>query len=164
VKNASRSRQYIHEPKQGHFPLWLARFLEKTAPATLLKPVNLVLSGRNILSLEVSRHNLDGCLLNSVKIVPALDMSVSRDILLQSAGCAAFSAIVAFPELVPQTTTLESQWDGIYALLVVGGLVLVALSSSDAERFDRRKPADFVRLGDVKRKGFRAIAYQKVAG
>jgi hypothetical protein len=159
-KCAPLSTLLVHEPKQGHFPLWFARFLEKTASSTPRKPVNVVLSGRNILSLEVSRQNLTGTLFNSVRMVPALDMSVSGAALLE--GGAAFSAVVAFPEQVPQTATLEAQWGGLRALLVDGGLALVALSSSDAERFDRRRPSDFARLGDVKRKGFRAIAYQKV--
>jgi hypothetical protein len=44
----------IHEPSQGHFPVWLLKYLEQKHPGFL--PYSLGLSGRNILALEASRH------------------------------------------------------------------------------------------------------------
>jgi hypothetical protein len=38
--------------------------------------------------------------------------------------------------------------------------LVIAFPSVEAERFDRKKPKDFTRLLDIKRKGFRALAYQ----
>ncbi|MDR1400299.1 MAG: methyltransferase [Treponema sp.] len=141
----------IHEPHQGHFPVWLVRFEQwSTADAP-----RITLSGRNVLALEVSRHNLSPF---AVDLVPALDISPQ---IVSSDGCSGFSAIIAFPELVPRADTLAALWEGIAALLVPDGLALITLDSSGAERFDRRKPKQFRRVDDLKRKGFRTLAYQR---
>jgi 16S rRNA G1207 methylase RsmC len=140
----------IHEPNQGHFPAWLARFAQWSTGNT----PQITLSGRNVLALEASRHNLKPF---TVNLVPALD------ILLRIAppdGHSGFSGIAAFPEPVPCTDTSAVLWEAIARLLAPNGLALIALSSSGAERFDRRKPKQFRRVGDLKRKGFRALAYQ----
>ncbi|MDR0290374.1 MAG: hypothetical protein LBI06_05505, partial [Treponema sp.] len=44
--------------------------------------------------------------------------------------------------------------------LCENGIFLAAFGSSDAERFDRKKPAGFSRMGSIKRNGFRALAYR----
>jgi hypothetical protein len=149
LKRPGFSSLLIHEPSQGHFPAWLVRF-EQWSVANAPR---IMLSGRNVLALEASRHNLSPF---AVDVVLALDTSLR----IVAAGRSGFSAIIAFPELVPRTDTLEALWEGITALLAADGLALIALGSSGAERFDRCKPKQFRRVGDIKRKGFRALAYQ----
>jgi len=154
----------VHEPGQGFFTNWLLAFLREGT-----KPMQkLVLSGRNILSLEAARHNCqDGA---NASIVPAADFQLGREALLEAGG-GQFAFIAAFPELLPQssmsksakashnTDQLSSIWSSLPPLLAAGGLFLAAFSSSDAERFDRKKPPGFTRLGSVKRNGFCALAY-----
>ena len=156
----------VHEPDQGFFPCWLLAFVEKP-------PV--VLSGRNILALEASRHNVTQNVRQNVlqngstttAVVPAADLSLGETALRQAAGGRPYGCIAAFPELLPQsslpkgTDQLGAIWDAIPPLLADGGVFLVTFSSSDAERFDRKKPAGFTRLGSVKRNGFRALAYRR---
>jgi hypothetical protein len=142
----------IHEPDQGHFPVWLLRYLEN---AGRRNPGQVVLSGRNILALLAARHNLNG----AAQVVPAVDILFSRDALLAAAG-KPYGAVFLFPELVPQTSRITAYWEGLGALLrETGGIAVIALPSSEAERFDRTKPRGFVRLGDHKRHGFRALGY-----
>jgi hypothetical protein len=141
----------VHEPDQGHFPAWLLNHL-----GAAHAPAQTILSGRNILALEAARHNLGG----AAKIVPAVDILLSRDELLAAAGTA-YGAAFIFPDPVPQTSRVNACWEGLEALLETGGIALIALPSSEAERFDRAKPRSFTRLGDHKRHGFRALAYER---
>ncbi|GHT82813.1 hypothetical protein FACS1894137_02440 [Spirochaetia bacterium] len=144
----------VHEPDQGHFPVWLLRYLERAFPGTV--PDRLVLSGRNMLALLAARHNLGGAAVT----VPAVDILLSRDALLAASG-RPYGAVFLFPDPVPRTSRLGAYWDGLEALLEPGGIAVTALSSSEAERFDREKPRSFLRLGDHKRHGFRALGYEK---
>jgi hypothetical protein len=150
----------IHEPDQGHFPAW---FVRRFPPDTGRR---FVLSGRNILSLEASRRNLEraadsGAVL--VKTVSAVDIAISRDDLALSEG-GGYGLAALFPELVPGTGRIAAYWEGLAALLAENGIAIIALNASDAEKFDRGKnagPARFARLGDFRRGGFRALAYTK---
>jgi hypothetical protein len=150
----------IHEPGQGHFPVWLLKYLGTEAAGPL------VLSGRNILALEASRHNLPEAV---TRLVPAVDLASRREALLAAAlspggnheaGKGAYGFIAAFPEPAPRTGRLDAYWEGLAGLLNPGGIALIALPSSEAERFDRKKRKQFIRLGDLKRNGFRALAYR----
>jgi SAM-dependent methyltransferase len=147
----------VHEPDQGFFPCWLLAFVGKP-------PV--VLSGRNILALEAARYNVIQSD-DTTAVVPAADLRLSENALLQAAGGRPFGCIAAFPELLPQsslpkgTDQLGAIWDAVPPLLAEGGIFLITFSSSDAERFDRKKAAGFTRLGSVKRNGFRALAYRR---
>jgi SAM-dependent methyltransferase len=143
----------IHEPDQGHFPAWFLKHLKKT---TGRSPPRVVLSGRNILALEAARHNTQ----TIAAAVPAVDILLAADALSAAAGepC---GAVFLFPDLIPRTSRIAAYWEGLGALLESGGIALAALPSSEAERFDRAKPRGFVRLGDYKRHGFRALGYQK---
>jgi SAM-dependent methyltransferase len=154
----------VHEPGQGFFTNWLLEFLREGT--NLMQ--KLILSGRNILSLEAARHN--ACSINgaAVSAVPAVDLQLGKDSLLEAGG-GQFAFISAFPELLPQTKAakasggtdqLSAIWNSLPPLLAEGGLFLAAFSSSDAERFDRKKPTGFTRLGSVKRNGFCALAYK----
>jgi hypothetical protein len=127
-----------------------------------------VLSGRNILALEAARHNTG----NTAITVPAVDIQLaadalqtatgeSADTLYGAANGAAYGAVFLFPDLTPRTSRIGSYWEGLGALLATGGAALAALPSSEAERFDKAKPRGFVRLGDYKRRGFRALGYRK---
>jgi hypothetical protein len=124
-----------------------------------------VLSGRNILSLEASRRNLEkaadsGAAL--IKTVSAVDIAISRDELALPGG--GYGLIVLFPDLVPGTDRIAAYWEGLAALLAENGIAITALNASAAEKFDRAKnagPARFTRLGDFRRNGFRALAYLK---
>jgi hypothetical protein len=143
----------VHEPDQGHFPVWLLKYLECNFQHGFQR---VVLSGRNILALEASRHNLGG----EVRMIPAVDIALSRDALLAAADMP-YGAVFLFPDLVPGTSRIDAYWEGLEALLEPGGIAVTALPSAQAERFDREKPGAFVRLGDHKRHGFRALGYKK---
>jgi hypothetical protein len=151
---AARSQPIlVHEPDQGHFPAWFLQHLEKTERGA---PGRLVLSGRNILALEAARHNTH----NTATLVPAVDIQLAQDALLTAAG-QPYGAAFLFLDLPPRTSRIGAYWEGLDALLAAGGFALAALPSSDAERFDRAKPRGFVRLGDHKRRGFRALGFRK---
>jgi len=98
--------------------------------------------------------------------VPAVDLRLGGPALLDAAGGNRYAGVFAFPELLPQsslpkgTDQLATLWDSLAPLLSVGGVFLATFGSSDAERFDRKKPAGFTRLGNLKRDGFRALAYR----
>jgi hypothetical protein len=163
----------IHEPGQGHFPVWFLTYLGEEAARR--RP--LVFSGRNILALEASRHNAAALIPDAlspdkgIRLVPAVDLASHREALAAAAGIpdggsgtgqGAYGFIAAFPETVPRTERFDAYWDGLEGLLKPGGIVLIALPSSEAERFDRKKRRDFIRLGDLKRNGFRALAYRQL--
>jgi SAM-dependent methyltransferase len=152
----------VHEPGQGFFTNWLLEFLRAA------NRQKLVLSGRNILSLEAARHNCQNSV--NVNAISAVDLQLGKKALLEAGG-GQFAFIAAFPELLPQNSMsktakqdmdqLTAIWNSLPPLLAEGGLFLAAFSSSDAERFDRKKPTGFTRLGSVKRNGFCAAAYKK---
>jgi hypothetical protein len=160
----------VHEPGQGFFPLWLLKYMEEAGAREPAFGPSLVLSGRNILALEAARHNAagppdsktggKGAPVCGAEILAAPDLRAVKG---------PFSFIAAFPgiaSLNPSRTSGEKDqygllWEDLSRLLVPGGTALVAFASTDAERLDRKKPADFNRLGNVRREGFRAIAYNK---
>ncbi|MDR2053998.1 MAG: methyltransferase [Treponema sp.] len=153
----------IHEPDQGHFPAWFARRFPLDTGCCF------VLSGRNILSLEASRRNLEkaaGGRAAPIKTVCAVDIAISRaDLALPGGG--GYGLAVLFPELVPGTGRIAAYWEGLAALLAENGIVIAALNAFAAEKFDRGKnagPARFTRLGDFRRGGFRALAYLRNTG
>jgi len=162
----------VHEPEQGFFLCWLLAFLrDEVRP-----PV--VLSGRNILALEASRYNVRQNVLQNVlqngdttiAVVPVADLALGETALREAAGDLPYGCIAAFPELLPQSSLpkgvdqLGAIWDAIPPLLAQGGVFLVTFNSSDAQRFDRKKPTGFTRMGSVKRNGFRALAYRRSNG
>jgi hypothetical protein len=138
----------VYEPGQGHFPVWFAARLHRDAEYTL--------AGRNVLALEASRFNLRQS--PQVKTFSIVDLETHRDALIREKG---YDFIAAFPSAVPQTDRLTAHWDGLEALLASEGVALLGFPSAEAERFDRKKPKGFTRLGDAKKNGFRALAYRK---
>ena len=156
----------VHEPGQGFFPCYLLEFLRGGVPQQ-----RLVLSGRNILALEAARHNIESRHNAGTAalplVVPAADLNLGRENLLRAAAGRQYTCIAAFPEMLPQSALpkagkgqLSALWDALPPLLAEGGIFIVALTSSEAERFDRVKPAGFTRLGSIRRDGFRALAYK----
>jgi hypothetical protein len=155
IAHCSTKALLVHEPDQGHFPVWFLRYLERRGRG---RPGQVVLSGRNILALLAAKHNL-----GNATVVPAVDILFNREALL-AASEKPYGAVFLFPGQV--TRRLDAYWEGLGALLrETGGLAVIALPSSEAERFDRGKPRGFVRLGahkgDHKRHGFRAMGYEK---
>jgi hypothetical protein len=163
----------FHEPGQGWFPAWF-RVLQEAAGTgeNFDRPPLRVLSGRNILALEAARRNVqaagNGKTSPEILLLPAADLSHCGDIARKAAGAEAaeesagpFGFIAAFPEAVPRVDGSSLCWEGFTGLLAAGGIALASLPSPEAERLDRKKPSLFTRLGDLRRKGFRALAYRK---
>ena len=151
----------IHDAGQGHFALWLSHYL-----ASVQCQYRWVLSGRNILALAAARAALAAALYKLTPDSPGIAPSVIpvADIFLENDRLGAavkdrngFSLITFFPET---TADAGSAWEGLKGLSAPGGIAIVGMSSAEAERFDRKKPPLWRRMGDIKRKGFRAIAYE----
>ena len=160
----------IHDEGQGHFGLWLAHYLKVAAPGTACASYNSggscasnrsveyrqVLSGRNILALGAAKAALSHAGISSA-IFPSVELYPEWKHLSANAG--GFALIAFFPEAVPECDRREADWKALPALAAPGGLVIAGMSSMEADRFDRKKPPAFSRLGDIRRKGFRAMAY-----
>lgn len=167
----------FHEPGQGWFPAWFRAALKEQGGGKICGgPVpRWVLSGRNILALEAARRNVRAAVpagtdpaAPELFIVPAVDLSLQRDKLREAPGrpgagesAGGFGFIAAFPEPVPLVDRNAACWEAFAALLEPGGIVLASLPSPEAERLDRKKPSPFTRLGELRRNGFRALAYQR---
>jgi SAM-dependent methyltransferase len=160
----SDSPLLIHESGQGFFPCFLLEFIKRecSLPHLSRQVSQLVLSGRNILALEAARHNY-----GEAGLIPTVDLRLGANSLREATHHSGrYSFIAAFPELLPQSSLpkgadqLASLWEALPPLLTVGSTFIAAFGSTDAERFDRKKPSGFTRLGDIKRKGFRALAYR----
>jgi hypothetical protein len=147
------SRALVFEPGQGHFPVWLAES-GRLAPGAAL-----ALSGRNVLALAAAAANYRACRPSGALV--AMRPSVDFDCLdpadpVLSGG---FDLIAAFPEETPRVE--PALWPRAAELLAPGGLLLVGVSAGTAERLDRSKPGGLIRSGDLKRTGFRALAYRR---
>jgi hypothetical protein len=172
----------IHEGGQGHFPLWFLEFLKRGGR---IVPGVLVLHGRNILALWAARSNIVEAAggTTELRLAPGVDLGLDRAALAArlagespagagsatNTGSAADTAdadaarqrcafIAAFPEFVPGTNPYGRLWEGLAGLLLPGGLALIALPAVEMDRLLKRRPPGFTRLGDLKRRGFRALA------
>jgi len=169
----------IHEPGQGFFPCQLHALLRGRMPSRVTASAlpRVVLSGRNILTLEAARDNYGRYADSPCVTVPAADLQTAATALRAAAESFAdsrggighegrYRLIIAFPELLPQSVLpkgvdqLASLWESIHPLLCPGGVCIAGFGSTDAERFDRKKPAGFTRLGSIKRDGCRCLAYR----
>jgi hypothetical protein len=170
----------IHEGGQGHFPLWLLLFLEQNRAAA---PELLLLHGRNILALEAAQDNIVNAGIPAtpkLRVVPGVDLALDRDRLSTSLGAGASHAadggdaggrepgkpagahfIAAFPGIVPGTMPYGRIWEGLRGLLLPGGIAIISLPAAEADRLIKQKPSGFARLGDLKRRGFRALAFRR---
>ena len=146
----------VFEPEQGFFPCWLLKYLKGVKL--------LVLSGRNILALEASKHNVlqkDETKELPVHFIPAVDLSLGCEALLSVTNGRKFDIIAAFPQKLHKKDDFSTIWDALPSLLADKGILLAAFSSTDALRFHQKKPSGFTSLGSVKKNGFRALAYLK---
>jgi hypothetical protein len=155
----------VHEGGQGHFPLWFLLFLEQNRAAP---PELLLLHGRNILALEAARSNIAAAPLAAqplVLTVPGVDLGLDRGTLARAPPARGFGFIAAFPQIVPQTDPYAGIWEALDSLLTPGGAALLSLPATQASRLasrlDKQKPPGFTRLGDLKRRGFRALLLKR---
>ena len=162
----------IHEGGQGHFPLWFLEFLKRGGAEA---PRALALHGRNILALWASHsniaragHSVTAGGRTEIRISPGVDLWLDREALSKQippdSGDTAgqgYGFIAAFPESVPGTRPYDRIWAALGRLLLPGGLSLIALPAAEADRLIKRKPPGFTRLGDLKRRGFRALACRR---
>ena len=176
VHNKAAARMLVHEPDQGFFHCWLLELLCREFPCKALP--SLVLSGRNILALEAARHNTGYVTGHknarpeiSIELIPAAGLWPVYENLQKAANNGPphqYDFIAAFPEFIQQSLLpkkidpYSAFWEPLPKLLTAGGAFICAFSSVNAERFDRVKPAGFKRLGDIKRKGFRALGYVRI--
>ena len=136
----------IHDAGQGHFALWLAHYLDaagRSVADTSVADFRWVLSGRNVVALASARSALNAAFPGiKAALLPATGIFPDRGF-----------ALTAFFHASPFLREM-----GFSAL--PGSIVIAGMTSAEAERFDRKKPEGLHRLGDIKRKGFRAMAYQ----
>jgi len=174
ANDTGNNAMLVYDAGQGHFPLWLVHYLTKSKAA--VPPI--VLSGRNILALAAARAALTDArsalaaagatlALASPVIIPSADIFLDRERLGEAANVqgmksgSGFDFIAYFPEIVPETNRDQAAWEGLTLLAQPGCIVISGMNSAEAERFDRKKPPEWNRLGDIKRKGFRALAYSR---
>ncbi|MDR1446361.1 MAG: methyltransferase [Treponema sp.] len=145
------ANRLFHETEQGCYPLWFYKTLgpEKTQNG------KAILSGRNILALKAAEYNLENTV-NTV-LIPTADLDSAKGALL---GEGPYSFIAALPESMPRES-IPSHWEALTVLLQAQGVFLTSLPSFLAEQFDRAKIPGFTRLGNLRSKGFRALAYRK---
>jgi len=156
LHNTDQKTILFFEIDQGHFPLWFRTYLNQNYPDIDIKPV---IAGRNILALEAAKQNL---LPESIpELVPVIDPELSSAELL-SAGGGAYPLMFLFPEAVPKTDRWSAYWVGLEKLMAKNSIFFIGLPSTEADRFDRIKQRGFQRLGDIKRQGYRVLAYQKL--
>jgi hypothetical protein len=146
---------FFYEPDQGHFPVWLMGFF-RTRGTDAECPV---LAGRNIIALEASRRNLERAAGLRTELRSVIELPGSTEELLAPLAGRRYRLIAAFAGPSGKTG-IPPYWEALSELLETGGVVLAAFSASRAEALDRKKPAVFTRLGDIKRGGFRALAYR----
>ncbi len=149
------ARLLVHEPEQGHFPAFIAAAARKAGK----EPPETLVCGRNALALEASVENAAAAGART-ESAPAADLGLCAPAL--EAGFGRFDLVASFPDVVPRTDRFADWWEGAAHLTADGGRFLVALSSTDAARFDKLKTAAFARAGDLKRDGFRAMAYRRL--
>jgi SAM-dependent methyltransferase len=150
----------IHEGGQGHFPLWLLLFLERKGLAV---PETLLLHGRNILALEAARGNIIESALTvkpALLVTPGVGLDRESPAALMGPIAPGAGFIAAFPRILARTEPYAALWEALRTLLLPGAVALFSLPATQADRLDRRKPGGFTRLGDLKRHGFRALAYR----
>jgi SAM-dependent methyltransferase len=133
---------------QGHFPVWLTESARRGA-------LSFLLSGRNVISLLAAEHNLRQAA-HSLRQTGNANVELRPAVFPAAAG-GAYGTAVIFPGGAASPEALAAFW----ALpgLASGGLLIAAMGSSAAERFDRLKPPGFTRLGRVKRGGFTGLGY-----
>jgi hypothetical protein len=143
-------RVLIWEDEQGHFACWAAA----SQPA-------YTMAGRNVVNLMAAGSNLRVGTSPSpteMKILPCADLSQDAAEIGENGP---FDFIAAFPGNIAAHGNVAF-WEGLTALAAPNAVIIVSLPSVIGERFDKFKPKRFTRLGELKRDGFRAMAYRSV--
>ena len=151
IPEKTRHSLLIHDAGQGHFGLWLAQYLEAGE-------YHWVLSGRNVLALAAARAALTTTRATMTTIIPAVGLGLEQ---LNIREANRYDFISFFPATSTEANLAESVWQATEELMASGGILIAGMSSMEAERFGRKKTQSFVRLADIKRAGFRALAWQK---
>ena len=174
-KPAADSSMLIHDEGQGHFALWLKAYLGVTKPALQqdAHTFRWILSGRNILALSAARVALEAANTEinaavSVEAIPVVDIFLDRERLAAAArSSGGYSLIACFTDKVTDRTNTGTAgravtlWEGLHYLAAPGCIAIIGTTSAEADHFDKKKPPEWRRLGDIKRKGFRALMYRK---
>lgn len=156
LTNTIPSSVLFFECSQGHFPLWFITWLDQTCPGIAIKTL---IAGRNVLALEAAKQNMPSD--NPPEIVGAIDPKLSAMEIL-NAGKGPFTLLFLFPNVVPKTNRWNAYWSGLDTLMAKESIAVIGLTATEGERFDKSKAKGFQRLGEIKRQGYRVLAYQKL--
>ena len=140
----------VHDAGQGHFALWLHGYLQAALP--------MLLAGRNILALSAARAALSAAG-RACDFLTITDLSLEKERLsFYSNG---FALICLFPDFIPGCRREAEMWEALAFLTAPGAFVIASMKSKDAPDFERKKKLSFVKLGEIKRDGFKALIFQK---
>jgi 16S rRNA G1207 methylase RsmC len=135
-------RVLVLNPGSGRLPCFIR--------ASVRSQVDLC--ARDALSLAASRRNLELNWPGDAAGEPAAgSLTVTFPEALPGK---AYDLILEYADLTPKVDNLELMWSTAAGLLKSGAVYAVVLPSTAFERFERRKPAGFMRLRDKKRKGW----------
>jgi 16S rRNA G1207 methylase RsmC len=155
IFSSSSIKIFTHESGQGYLPIWLGKYFKNLVDG------KIILSGRNIISLKASHYNCEKNNLPS-EIFPSIDVGYNHHQIENLFGDDKTPRlIIAFPESIPTIDRFAAMWEGLHALLRSGDIALIGFSSTEANNFDKIKPKGFSRMQEIKRDGFRVMAYQR---
>jgi 16S rRNA G1207 methylase RsmC len=140
---------------QGHLPIWLGNYFSNLVDG------KIILSGRNIISLKASQYN---CEKNNVqsKTFPIVDVGFNQHEIEHLLGDDENPRlIITFPESIPMVERFSAIWDGLAVPLRAGDIAIAGFTATESDRFDKIKPKGFSRMQEIKRDGFRVIAYKR---
>jgi 16S rRNA G1207 methylase RsmC len=152
---SSNVKILVHEQEQGHLPIWMGNYFGNLVDG------KIILSGRNIISLKASQYN---CEKNNVssEIFSAIDFGFNQNKIEQIlCNNNTPRLIITFPKSIPTISRWEANWEGLAEMLRAGDICIIGLSSVEADRFDKVKSKNFSRMNELKRSGFRVIAYKR---
>jgi len=102
--------------------------------------------GRDRLALEATAANL---------VLNGADRPLLAD---RAAGLPprSYDLVAEYVDLVPLVDATDASWDAAADLLKSGGSYLAVMPSANRDRFERRRPARFVRVRDKRHRGWTA--------
>lgn len=143
-------------PGQGHLPVYLTHRLRGGAV-----PVEILLCGRDLLQLEISRHNLIG---TGAAVSKGLHLA-SEELLKESIEPRSLDLLTCSPMPIPGVSWQGRILSTAGQLLRDGGTLLVWSTSTEMARLMQVASGghrEFVVRAGKKRNGYRAVALQKV--
>jgi SAM-dependent methyltransferase len=148
----------IWNPGQGHLPQFAAESIRRSANPD----PTIILSGRDMLQLHVSSINLRGLIPphSNTKIMhlPAIEE------LSEQLGSESLDFACIFPNPIPGTRWEIRAVAALLDLLIPGGHLIVATTSTEAHRFllaVRQDARDLKLVREFKKHGFRAMLFRK---